>query len=401
MTAIGFFRDAHWLHRKRARAYAVMLAAGMGLALGYHWISLALGHHPGVPALAPGKLGPTDFLAFWSAGRLALAGHPAAAWDLAQLAQVEHAVAAMEPRATLAFFYPPVFLLLCLPFAALPYFAGFAAFVGVQSAALLVALRRLLPAQAGWLPLLAFPGLLLNAATGQNGFISAACVAAAALLLDRRPVTGGAALGLMVFKPHLALCVPVALLAARRWQAAVAAAATASALLLMSWWVLGTASYQAFLNSLPQVRDALDNHREDWGKLQSIFTTVRLAGAPLAAAYVVQGILAAGVVIWLARLCWRRPGAGAEMAALGTAALLCTPHVLDYDLAITGVPLAWIAGRAAGSGWRPWEKSVAGAAYIWPLLARIATQDAHLAIGPFVLLGLLLLVARRAAEMPA
>jgi hypothetical protein len=395
---IGIVREAGWLHRARAVAYGRILAAGMGLALSYHWLSLYLGHHPGVAAVDPGKPGPTDFAAFWVAGRFALAGHVGSAWDLAALGPAEHWVAALDAGAVLAFFYPPTFLLLCLPFAALPYLAGFATFVAAQSAALLLLLKRILPAGWGWLPVLSFPGLLLNAATGQNGFISSACLAVPVLLLERAPWLAGAALGGLAFKPHLALCVPVALLAARRWQAFFAAGLSAAAFAALAWVVLGSVSYRAFFASLPAVRDTLEHQATDWGKLQSAFTAARLCGAPLGTAYAVQTVLAVCVVAVLAMVCWRRPGAGAEGAALASAAMLCTPHLLDYDLAVTGVPLAWLARQAAATGWRPWEKIIAGLAFVWPLVARAMTQQLHVPLGPVVLLGLFWVVCRRGSK---
>lgn len=400
MKAIAFLRDAPWLNRARTRAYAFILALGMFLALSFEFVSMFLGRHPWAPSTDPGKAGPADFVSFWCAGRMALAGHAADAWNLAAMSPPEHAIAVLDPKASLAFFYPPTFLLLCLPFAALPYLGGFAAFVAAQGAALILLLRRIVPRAWGWLPVLGFPGLLMNAATGQNGFVSAACLAAPVLLLERRPWLAGVALGGLVFKPHLALCVPVALLAARRWQALFAAGATALVLLLAAWLVLGTDAYRAFFASLPAVRDALENHREDWGKLQSIYTTVRLFGAPLTAAYAVQGALAVCVATWLAVLCGRRPGAGAEMAALAAAALLCSPHVLDYDLAVTGVPLAWLARQAQAGGWLPWEKALAAFAYVWPLVARLLTQSGALPVAPLVLLGLFVLVWRRSRLPP-
>jgi hypothetical protein len=387
-------RDAGWLHESRARAYAIMLAAGMALALTYHWVSLVMGHHPGVAAAQPGKPGPTDFVAFWVAGRLAWQGHAASAWNLATLQPIEHATAVMDPGAVLAFFYPPTFLLLCLPFAVLPYLAGFAAFVAAQTAALFYVLRRILPGW-GWLPLVSFPGLLLNAATGQNGFISAACFGVPVLLLDRVPWLAGAALGGLAFKPHLAFCVPVALLAARRWQALIAAGLAALLFAALSGLVLGWGTYPAFIASLPAVRDALQNHAEDWDKLQSLYTAARLAGVPLGGAYALQIVLALVAAAALAALCIRRPGAAGEAAALAAASLLCSPHVLDYDLAVAGVPLAWIAREASRTGWLGWEKLLAAAAFIWPLGARVLTQDGA-PLGPFILLALFCIVLRRA-----
>jgi alpha-1,2-mannosyltransferase len=393
-----FLRDATWLGAPRARAYAAMLAIFMGLGLLYGWVSLWLGHHPWTKPDGSGLPGATDFLSFWTAGRFVWHGHAADAFDLTALRLAEDRTAVMEPNAVLAFFYPPPFLLLCLPFALLPYLAGFAAFVGAQTATLVLLLRRILPEDWGYLPVLAFPGLLLNAATGQNGFVSASCFAAALLLLESWPAAAGAILGLLVVKPHLALAVPVALFCARRWSALFACAASAAAFAALSWAVLGTAAWAGFLHAAPDIRAALELHEEDWGKLQSIFTTARILGAPLAAAYAVQAALALGVLVALATACARRPGAGPETALLATAALLCTPHVLDYDLAVAGVPLAWLARDADRTGWRPWEKTSAGLVYLWPMLGRVLTQSYHLALGPLLLLGLFVLLRRRIME---
>jgi hypothetical protein len=370
----------------------------MAVALLFSWSSDYLGHHPFQPPPTPeaaGKSQPSDFLAFWAAGRLAIEGQPQTAYDLPALAVLERQTAALDPKTLLAFFYPPPFLLLCLPFALLPYFAGFLAFVGVSAAALLATLRRIVPESWGWLPVLAFPGLLMNAATGQNGFISATCLGLPVLLLERRPFLAGACLGGLIFKPHLALGVPVALLAARRWWAIAGAAASSLGLMAVSWAVFGTGTWLAFLRAAPIARSALEAHQEDWGKLQSLFTTVRLAGAPLWAGYAGQFTLAIGVLAVLAFLTARRPGGDAEAALLAAAAVLCTPHVLDYDLAVIGAPLAWLARRAQATAWLPWEKLLAGSAFLWPLFARGAT-DAGWPLAPLLLLGLFAGVCRRA-----
>ena len=401
---IAMLRNAPFLTPERIRAYAWLLASFMAIALAYEFVSTAMGHHPWRPPPQPGgKPVATDFVAFWAAGRAVLQGDPARAYDLAWLSGVEHAASALGGDLLLAFFYPPTFLLLCGVFAIGPYIVGLAGFVGLSLAALAVACRRLLGEAApgaGWLwgalPVFAFPGLLMNAATGQTGFWTAACFAWGSVWLQARPVLAGACLGGLVIKPHLALAVPVALLAARRWRALASCAATALAWMVLSWAVLGAAAWRGFAAGAPAVRDALEHHREDWGKLQSLFTTVRLWGAPLAAAYGAQILLACLVLGALAALAWRKPGARAEAAAMAAAAMLCTPHILDYDLAALAVPLAWIACEAARSGWMPWEKLLAGLAFLWPLVARLATESGVAPIGPFLLLGLFGLVWRRA-----
>jgi hypothetical protein len=397
---IAPLRDAEWFGPARARAYAIIIACLMALGLIYGWASMVAGHRLGYPP-QPGPPRPdaTDFLSFWVAARLALQGHVAAVYDLGALGRAENAAAAMPPGTVLAFFYPPTFLLLCLPFALLPYLAGFTAFVAAQTMTLVAVLRRILPRGWGYLPILSFPGLLMNAATGQNGFISATCFGGALIWLDRRPAIAGACLGGLVFKPHFALVVPVALLAARRWTALFATAASALAIMALSWLVLGETAWTGFLQSLPAIRGALELHAEDWGKLQSLFTTVRWLGASLGVAYAAQTILAVCLLAAVASLCWRRPGGRAEIAVAAAAALLCTPHVLDYDLAVCAVPLAWVAACAARDGWLNWDKCVASAAFCWPVFARIATQNG-VALAPLVLLALFAITWRRATGGP-
>ena len=113
--AVIAVRDADWLGERRARAYPrlLLLATLIGSAL---WIALSHG------GLDPeGKPIGTDFLSFWTASRLALGGRPELAYD--PVAHWAAQKALFGPlTAYTAFFYPPTFLLICLPLAIAPYF---------------------------------------------------------------------------------------------------------------------------------------------------------------------------------------------------------------------------------------------------------------------------------------
>ena len=132
--------------------------------------------------------------------------------------------------------------------------------------------------------------------------------------------------------------------------------------------------------------------------MQSLFATARLCGASLAMAYGGQALLAVCVLGTVVAQAWRRPRVaphGGEVAAMAAASMLCTPYVMDYDLAIAGVPLAWLASRAADQGWLPYEKLGAGLVFLWPLIARMAGMEWDLPIGPLVLACAFVLVCRR------
>jgi hypothetical protein len=65
-----------------------------------------------------------------------------------------------------------------------------------------------------------YPGTVQSALTGQNGLLSALIVAGGFVNLERNPVVGGAILGLLSYKPHIAATVYAALLFGRyckRW----------------------------------------------------------------------------------------------------------------------------------------------------------------------------------------
>ncbi|HUO12552.1 MAG TPA: hypothetical protein VMU37_07325, partial [Caulobacteraceae bacterium] len=115
-------RRADWLTGQRARAYGWLLLA-VSLAVTVGWVAASRG------GLDPmGKPLGTDFTSFWTASKLALSGAPASAWDI----PVHHAQqTALFGRDTgyAAFFYPPTYLLICLPLAALPYLASLGAWL--------------------------------------------------------------------------------------------------------------------------------------------------------------------------------------------------------------------------------------------------------------------------------
>ena len=133
-----------------------------------------------------------------------------------------------------AFFYPPMFLILCLPLGLLPYLASLAVWLAATGLAYVRVVRAWLGERLDALPALAFPAVLVNAGHGQNGFLSAALFGAGALWLERRPILAGVCFGCLVYKPQLGLMIPLALLAAGRWKTLAGAAGAAVAFSALS-----------------------------------------------------------------------------------------------------------------------------------------------------------------------
>ncbi|HXW85675.1 MAG TPA: glycosyltransferase family 87 protein, partial [Candidatus Binataceae bacterium] len=193
-----WLRDAPWLTPKRLRVYPLMIL-GVYVALETAWLALSHGliDRNGTPLGA-------DFVAMWTAGRLALHGVPVAAYDQARLLIAQRAALADPKLALCAFFYPPIYLLTALPFAALPYLGALLVWTALGLGVYLVVIRRVVPRPETLLLALAFPGALVNLTNGQNGFFTAALLGAGLLSLAERPFTAGLLFGLLATKPQLA-----------------------------------------------------------------------------------------------------------------------------------------------------------------------------------------------------
>ena len=388
---VSGLRNARWLGPERARGYRLLLAL-MSAAAAAGWIARSRG---GIdPAGKP--LG-TDFLAFWSAARLALAGTPAAAWDLATIGAAERASVAVDPGLS-SFLYPPTFLLACLPFGLLPYFAALPVWLALTGGAYLLAIRRwLVPHRGALITIAAFPAMLSNAGHGQNGFLTAALLGGGLWLVERRPWLAGAMLGALIVKPQLALALPVLVLAGGRWRVLWGALASAGALGLIATIAFGAEVWRAFLDAAPVGRAILDQGLVDPAKMVSLFAAARVLDVPAGIAFVVQGTGAFGAALLLAHVARARriaPGGAAALAGACTA--LMSPFLLDYDLTITAIPLAWLFSAGVRRGFMPWDKLVLGAGYLLPLVARPVAQATGVPLAPVVLWALALAVARAA-----
>jgi hypothetical protein len=388
---ISVLRSGDWLTLARARAYGwIFLALAVVVAAG--WVLASRG---GVDPT--GKPLGTDFTSFWSASKLALGGRPELAYDVAAHHATETAIFGRDTGYA-AFFYPPLYLLICLPLASLPYLPALAAWLAVTGLAYWRMARAWLGERIGSLPIFAFPAVLTNVGHGQNGFLSAALFGAGALWLDRRPWLAGVCLGALAYKPHLGLMIPIALALGGRWKTFVAAAGAVLTLAGVSFALFGEATWRGFLADSTLARTALEQGLVGDAKMQSAFAAARLWGGPLVLAYGVQALVIAAAIAGLVWLRRRAPGSGAQGPAMIVAALIASPFLLDYDLAILAAPMAWMLREGARGGFLPWEKTTLAAAFVLPAVSRTLATQAHLPLAPFVMAALLWVVLKRGSS---
>jgi hypothetical protein len=384
-------RTGDWLTASRARGYSLILLGIVALAIA-GWLALSDGLID-----RNGKPVGTDFSNVYAAGALTWQGHPADAYSPALQHAAEKATFGGREVPFYGWHYPPFFFAIAVLVAALPYAWGLLIWLVASFAAYLAAIRAIQPRPETLLIATAFPAVFVNIGHGQNGFLTTALLAGALQLLDRRPWLSGVLIGLLAYKPQFGVLIPVALLAGGRWSTIAAAVATVVALVAISFATLGSGVWHAFIDSMTFTQTVvLEQGGTGWEKIQSVFSAVRMWGADVHTAYAVQfalAILLAASLAWL----WKSEAAfELKASALATASLLATPYVLDYDLVVLAIAIAFFARHGLGQGFRDYEISLLAAAWIVPLLSRPLAGLTGVPLGLLVMVTLYIFTLRHA-----
>ena len=384
-------KTGDWLTAERARTYSLILLAVTVIAI-IGWIALSDGliDRNGKP------LG-TDFSDPYAAGTLALAGHAADAYVPALQHRAEVAVFGGREVPFFGWHYPPFFFGIAVIVASLPYAWGLLLWLSASLAGYLAVLHAILPRRKTLLIALAFPAVFVNIGHGQNGFLTAALLGGALAIMDRRPLLSGVLIGLLAYKPQFGVMIPLALISGQRWQVIIGAIATIIALIALTTATLGLGIWHAFFDSMAFTRNVvLEQGATGWEKIQSIFAAVSAWGASVHIAYACQIALATALavsIVWL----WRSTAAfDLKASALATASLLATPYVLDYDLVVLAISIAFLAWHGIAHGFRDYEITIMAAAWAVPLFSRSIAFATGVPLGLIVMLSLYIVTVYRA-----
>jgi arabinofuranan 3-O-arabinosyltransferase len=298
----------------------------------------------------------SDFVNVWAAGKLALAGHAATAYDWPTHKLMEETAVGHAFDGYFGWHYPPTFLFVAAALSVLPYAAAYALWALVTFPGYLVAIRAIIGDRIGYLLAAAFPAVLPNFIVGQNGFLTASLIGGALFLLETNPISAGILLGLLTYKPHLGLLIPIALAAGGYWRTFFTAALVAAVIAGASWLVFGAEAWQAFLGNIGHTSQAfLSEGWADWSKLQTAFGLTRTLGGSETLAWTVQAVVSLAAAILVA-IVWRsKTPYDLKAAALGVGVLLATPYLYTYDLVVLAVPLAFLLRFGTARGFLPWD----------------------------------------------
>jgi hypothetical protein len=280
---------------------------------------------------------PVDFLSFYAAGKMVLQGNAPLVYDIAAHRAVELRLVSF--KTLLPFPYPPPMLALLTPLALLPCGVAHDVWALLTAILFFTAARRFAPmAYAS-----ANPVNIIDWVAGQTGFLIGGIFLFGLVLLDTAPLVAGSVLGLLVLKPQLAIMLPIAMLAARRWRTIGGAVISSTTVLLIGFLLFGIESYRGFFGMVQQFGAMLNDNRWPWTDFISPFAFARYFGIPYDAAIEVHLLfaLAAAAIVWIA---WARDW-DEKVPMLAAATMLGSPYLLSYDATLLVVPTGYLVAQ--------------------------------------------------------
>ncbi len=393
--------------RPRRERWAVAVIAALGIAYLVGYGVLYFPDHSFDPA-AETDLGGGDFWVFWAAGRLAAEGRLTELYDLSAFSAFQASIVGDPVRQAEIhpFPYPPHALLMFRPLASIPYGAAFGVWIAVTGALFL-----LVAAIGGGREdridrtalLIGAPVVTIVVFSGQTGLLTAALFIAGFRLLERRPILAGILFGLLTFKPHLGLLIPIAVAASGQWRAMGAAAATTAALAVLSALVFGWdlwadyLEFSAVMTSLVRTELAGTDGTGFAGLQASVFASLYSSGAALWLSIAAQAVVCAIAAIAVFRVYRIRSANAYRLPLLVSLTFLSSPYVFFYDMPLLAFALV-VSGRAMiRDGLRPGDALALTAAWVMPLIG-LSANAVGLPLSSLLVAGFALVLWRRVAH---
>jgi hypothetical protein len=293
-----------------------------------------------------------DFVGIYAAARLAGTGH---LFDVDRITSLE---ANYQPKPhSLPFLRLPIYALAWKPLTWLSYPMA-RSFWGLLNLAAMVAGVLLWPGGGKWakaLVLCSYP-FVYNLILGQDTAIFLLFAILGCRLMEKnRNWAAGGLISLCAIKFHLALLLPVALIAKRKWGAACGAAGGLLALVALS-------SIEGIDWPIREFR-SIQGERIGPAEMPTFFGfSVWFRGHELIE--IVLGFVLAALVLWIIL---RSPNMWTAMAAALAGGLLVSHHAYLYD-AVVLMPLLLLT-LESGRGWRVAAILISPLCYVWRTMA--------------------------------
>ncbi len=365
------------------RNYLVVAALGIAVGQAFH----SSNHNPGIAL--------QDFVAFWSASKLALDGKPQDVYDPAQLSVASRQVLPGS-SARIHWYYPPPALLIYEPWALLPYLVGWATFVCLTTGLLVWVVKKIVDTPLALWATLAAPAVALNGWSGQNGALSAALIGMSLLYLREAPVRAGLSMAMLAYKPHLLLLLAVTLVIDRRWTACAVAIAAIVGAAGLATWLYGLGIWEAWWHFTPKTDGDLQSERIPYDRMACVYGAARALGLGVTTSAALHLTVAVPTVVMVVML-WCRTNVAFDVkaAALAFGTLLVPPYLYYYDYVLTIVGLAFWIRHAMRTGWQGKEYLMMVVVWGLPLLLVICISMPMIPLAPLIMMAVIVFLLRR------
>lgn len=315
-----------------------------------------------------------DFLNLYTGGLLARTGHFADLYDFKLQTTLQDQLIPDLP-VHFPFVRPPFYALFLAPISLLPVAVAFPVWLGLQFAGLVFvwrwAWRRFGPESMAYCAL--FLPTCLGIVYGQDCILLLLVMLAAWTLMERdKDSWAGLVLSLTLFKFHLFLLLPLAIIARGRWKLLGGYAAGGIAMAAVSFVMVGRAGMEGYLALL--TRKDLSTLAPSPGMMVGMNAVAVNLGLDSGWLVALLTAGAVGLVVWAAR----RPGADLYWfwtAVVGS--MLVSPHTYEYDLSALLVPTLMVAFSNSRRSLR-----IAGALTLMPVPYLATVAPAPLPITP-------------------
>ena len=279
-----------------------------------------------------------DFLVFWAAAKLTLAGQPLAAFDSSALLSAPGYPAEYMPK-HLLWLYPPGFLAMIAPLGAMPFWAAWCVFMAVSATVMALALRApAAPVPGGWRLMVVSPVMLMGALPiGQTSALwTAGLVTALWAMQKGRPALAGLCIALLTLKPQLGLLIPFALAADRRWEVMIWAIGFTAILTAAVTPLFGVEYWLLFVNALADVAGRLQASPTLLERTVSVYGFLRATGLEHGLALSLQW-MATVLLVLVVGWAWSRRSLSSDLkAAVFCAAIpIASPYAFYYEMVLT------------------------------------------------------------------
>jgi alpha-1,2-mannosyltransferase len=330
-----------------------------------------------------------DFSAFWATSLMVLSGEAASVYDDERIFAAEQSVTGIDYRNPVP--YPPVWFFVIAPLALFAYIPSLILWLTLTFSAFLYVTCRFAPhALTVWLTL-SFPGTFQNVIHGHNGFVTTSILGFSLLIIEKYPFTAGLVLGLLSFKPHLVMIVPLFLVIGKLWRTLTGLIVSVLFLVLTSVILFGIDAWFGFLEKIPFLMQLMENGYLQMHQIVSTLGALLLMEMPYMVAVWIH-LLCSLIGIGFTAMAWSKNEPGyVKHSLLVLTVLLVTPYSNSYDLTLLALPICWI-------GWEAHKRGKISnrvtffliAAWFLPLLTVDLAVHLRFQPAPFAILGMVI-----------